>query len=166
MPHRYGAGVTASPIRTARPTLVTLVYCVRADEVLLLERAKPPFAGHWVAPGGKVEPGESPVEGAVRELREETGLRAKRAVLRGVLTETSPRDDWQWLIFAYLVRDFEGGLAGDQREGVLRWWPLADWSRIPMPEADQRFFEPVVLGAGEPYEATFHYDADLRLLPR
>jgi 8-oxo-dGTP pyrophosphatase MutT (NUDIX family) len=149
---------------TASPTLATLVYCLRDGEVLLLERRKEPFPGFWVAPGGKIEPGESPVDGAVRELREETGLRARRPVLRGVITETSPRDDWQWLIFAYVVREFDGEVASDQREGRLRWWPVADWPRIPMPDADRRFFEPVVLGDGEPHEPIFHYDADLRLL--
>jgi 8-oxo-dGTP pyrophosphatase MutT (NUDIX family) len=156
MPH-------ADPTPPGRPVLVTLVYCLRDGEVLLLQRAKPPFPGLWVAPGGKIEPGESPAEGAVRELREETGLRARRAVLRGLLTETSPREDWQWLIFAYVVRAFDGELAGDHREGRLRWWPLRDRTGIPMPDADREFFDPVVLGTGSPYERTFHYDADLRL---
>jgi 8-oxo-dGTP pyrophosphatase MutT (NUDIX family) len=146
------------------PTLVTLVYCLRDAEVLLLERAKEPFPGHWVAPGGKVEPGESPVECAVRELREETGLQARDALLRGVITETSPRDDWQWLIFAYVVHDFDGEVGGDQREGVLKWWSVQDWQQIPMPEADRVFFAPVVLSTGAPYEQTFHYDAELRLI--
>lgn len=156
--------VTAST--GAQPTLVTLVYCLRDGQVLLLERRKPPFPGLWVAPGGKVEPGESPAEGAVRELREETGLAAGRAVLRGVITETAPRDDWQWLIFAYVVREAAGEVTGDSREGTLRWWPLPEWPQIPMPDADLQFFAPVVFGTGEPYERTFHYDAELRLLPR
>lgn len=91
-------------------------------------------------------------------------LRAGHATLRGVITETSPRPDWQWLIFAYVVRDFDGELTDDHREGRLRWWPLRDRTGIPMPEADQQFFDPVVLGTGGPYECTFHYDAELRLL--
>jgi 8-oxo-dGTP diphosphatase len=150
--------------RHSGPTLATLVYCLHEGEVLLIERNKDPFAGAWVAPGGKVEHGESPAECAVRELSEETGLRARDPLLRGIITETAPRDDWQWLIFAYVVREFDGELAGDHREGTLRWWPLRGWSRIPMPEADRLFFGPVVLGTGAPHEPTFHYDADLNLI--
>ncbi|MCA1712355.1 MAG: NUDIX domain-containing protein [Actinobacteria bacterium] len=42
--------------------------------VLLLRYDDPPPMGvHWSTPGGGLEPGESPREAAVRELREETG---------------------------------------------------------------------------------------------
>ena len=42
--------------------------------ILLVRRARPPQAGHWSVPGGHLEPDETPQEGAVRELAEETGL--------------------------------------------------------------------------------------------
>jgi 8-oxo-dGTP diphosphatase len=53
-----------------------------AGEVLLLRRAYPP--GDWVLPGGNAEAGESPVETAVREVREETGLHLEPDRLIGV----------------------------------------------------------------------------------
>lgn len=45
-------------------------------EVLLLQGRDPAYPDdlHWVSIGGAVEPGESLVEGALRELREETGI--------------------------------------------------------------------------------------------
>ncbi len=42
--------------------------------VLLIERARPPFAGCWALPGGFVDYGEDPGAAVRREVEEETGL--------------------------------------------------------------------------------------------
>jgi 8-oxo-dGTP pyrophosphatase MutT (NUDIX family) len=54
-----------------------------AGRVLLFHGIDPgnPADDYWVTPGGGLEPGETPVQGAVRELFEETGLRADPAEL-------------------------------------------------------------------------------------
>ena len=55
--------------------LSAVVYVERGDEILLLQRAQgSALAGEWFLPGGMVEPGELPEEGARRELAEEAGL--------------------------------------------------------------------------------------------
>jgi 8-oxo-dGTP diphosphatase len=51
-----------------------LVLLVRDGRLLLARKRRGLGTGLLVAPGGKVEPGESAVEAAVRELAEETGL--------------------------------------------------------------------------------------------
>jgi 8-oxo-dGTP diphosphatase len=43
-------------------------------KVLLIERAREPFAGQWAFPGGFIDVGETPEQAAERELEEETGL--------------------------------------------------------------------------------------------
>lgn len=53
-------------------TVDALVRC--AGKILLITRGKRPGQGLWALPGGFLEPQEAMLEGARRELREETGL--------------------------------------------------------------------------------------------
>lgn len=64
--------------RAARVVLVD-----REDRTLLLRGGDPARPGErwWFTPGGGLDAGETPAEGAVRELREETGLRIAPAEL-------------------------------------------------------------------------------------
>jgi 8-oxo-dGTP diphosphatase len=48
----------------------------RGGELLLVRHKKPDRDAYWVLPGGRLEPGETIPECAVRELAEETGLAA------------------------------------------------------------------------------------------
>lgn len=48
-----------------------------AAQVLLVQRRNPPDAGLWGFPGGHVEPGETALAAAARELFEETGVTAR-----------------------------------------------------------------------------------------
>jgi 8-oxo-dGTP diphosphatase len=48
------------------------VLCVRDDRILLVARDR----SRWALPGGRIRRGEAPHEAALRELEEETTLRA------------------------------------------------------------------------------------------
>ena len=60
----------------ARPLLAASVAVFRDGRVLLAQRINEPGAGLFALPGGQVEPGETMGAAALRELYEETGVRA------------------------------------------------------------------------------------------
>lgn len=62
------------PIDT--PRLGAIAVVIRQSNVLLVQRRKAPDAGFWGFPGGHVEFGETALDAAVRELREETSVTA------------------------------------------------------------------------------------------
>ena len=146
-----------------------LVYALRGgshkDEVLLMHRRKKPNLGLWIAPGGKVEPGESPHETARREFLEETGLEASELHLRGFCTLVPLLKQYPWFIFVYATRDFQGMLSADCEEGDLAWVVLEDYlAALPKPQADA-IFAPRILTADEGlFQAKFVYDAENRLV--
>lgn len=61
----------------AEPLRVVCAVLERGDRVLAARRPEgKALAGLWEFPGGKIEPGETPPEALVRELREELGIEA------------------------------------------------------------------------------------------
>jgi 8-oxo-dGTP diphosphatase len=56
------------------PVAGVIAVVMREREFVLVRRRNPPDAGLWGYPGGKIELGETIIEAALRELREETGM--------------------------------------------------------------------------------------------
>ncbi len=148
-----------------RYVLSVLVYVQRGDEVLVMRRNKEPNLGLWIAPGGKVEVGESPHETACREMLEETSLVVDDLRLRGFCTEVSPLPEWNWMLFIYTTRTFSGVVQPDLREGDFAWLPVSTYlNDLPIPQADM-IFAPRVLRMDEGvFQAKFVYDEALKLV--
>jgi 8-oxo-dGTP diphosphatase len=63
------------------------VYARRSGRVLVIHHRR---LATWLPLGGELEPGETPLEAAVRELREESGLAGRFARLRGACDGVPP----------------------------------------------------------------------------
>jgi 8-oxo-dGTP diphosphatase len=75
----------AEPSPPVPAVAVGLIARDQAGRLLLIRRGKPPARGTWSVPGGRVEPGETLAQAAVRELAEETGLTARVGAVAGVV---------------------------------------------------------------------------------
>ena len=91
----------------------------------------------WVGIGGKFEPGESPEDCAVREVREETGLTMRSWSYRGIVTFVS--DEWGTeYMHLFHSTDFSGELR-DCDEGELEWVDKERLLTLPIWEGDRIF---------------------------
>ncbi|MRX42700.1 8-oxo-dGTP diphosphatase [Agromyces kandeliae] len=130
-------------------------------EVLLGRKKHGLGAGNYVGLGGKLEPGESAADAAVREVEEESGLVVASVDLesRGRLTYLFPhREEWSQVSNVFVVRAFAGDPTPSD-ELDPEWFALED---VPLSEMwdDARRWLPGVL-AGGTVRRTYVFGADL-----
>ncbi len=132
-----------------------------AEPEVLLGFKKTGFgAGKWVGLGGHIEPGEKPVQAAVREVAEESSLVVPPDSLSHLasLTFVFPaRPSWDQTAEVFVTTQYEGQPA-ESDELVPIWFPV---SELPFDEMwdDARYWLPIVLG-GERVTATITFGAD------
>lgn len=123
----------------------TLCYIFRHEEVLMLYRNKKKndfHEGKWNGLGGKVEVGESALQGVKREVLEESGLSIENPKLQGVCYFPSFDGEVE-LMYLYCATEFTGELI-DCNEGDLSWIKKQDLLSLNIWESDQIFL-PYVL---------------------
>jgi 8-oxo-dGTP diphosphatase len=153
----------------ARKVIPAVLVYVRAalpdgERVLMLHRNSPDrpddyHAGKWNGLGGKLEPDESFVDAARREVREESGLEVQDVRPLGVLQFPSfkAHKDEDWLVFVLTadvgVDAVSRPLSGP--EGDLHWKRSDELLSLNLWPGDRFFIEHVI--ARRPFAGTIWY---------
>lgn len=143
-----------SPVERA-----TLVLTIRDDRMLLIHKKRGLGAGKFNGPGGRIEPGETPLQGAIREVQEElcvtpTGL-AQAGELRFQFADGHAIQG-----YVFTATDVVGE-PRETDEAIPCWFPL---SALPYHNmwADDRIWMPLVLERRY-FSARFLFDGELML---
>lgn len=139
------------------------LIAVQDGKVLLLQK---PRRGWFVAPGGKMESGESIYEAAIREFKEETNVTPHAVHLKGIYTMVIKDGDQvidEWMLYTFIAKGVEGTPFKETREGKIDWYDMDQLHELPMAEGDRTNLLFAVQQPGMQY-GTFEYTADFELL--
>jgi len=117
--------------------LVSAVALIDPEGRILLAQRPPgkSLAGLWEFPGGKVEPGETPEQALIRELKEEIGIDTQVSCLAPLTFASHSYPDFHLLMPLFACRRWQG--IPTPREGQTLAWVRPDRLRdYPMPPAD------------------------------
>lgn len=136
----YKKAWAAAPYPVKHATIDAVVE--QSGHVLVVKRKAEPGAGLWAIPGGHLEPLETQLNGAIRELKEETGLKVPEAVLRGSIAGEKTFDDpYRSTLGRVITQAFYFKLAddvklpkvripkgehGEDEVSKLKWLPISE----------------------------------------
>ena len=142
---------------------MTNCLLLKDNKVLLLQK---PRRGWWVAPGGKMEPGESVRDSCIREYREETCIYLRNPNIKGIFTFIIKDGDKiisEWMMFTFFSTNADGVNVDESAEGKIVWHDLDDVKNLPMAEGDYHILDYMIHGNGIIY-GTFTYTPDFELI--
>ncbi len=137
----------------------TLLFVIREGEILLIRKKRGLGAGKINGPGGRLEPGETPAQAAVRETREELCIAAAAPSLRGEL-HFQFVDGYSLLCSVFTSGEFTG-TPTETDEATPLWTPLDAIPYHDMWEDDARWLPGMI--EGRTFRGYFVFDGDKML---
>lgn len=134
----------------------TLVFVFRDDEVLLINKKTGLGKGKVNGPGGKVDPGETPEQAAIRECQEELHITVSELEYCGEHCFQFV-DGYSIHVYVYRTRKFTG-LPTETREAEPLWVPVDSIPYDDMWEDDKHWLPMVI--RGEKFQTRWIFDGD------
>ena len=120
-------------------TNMCMVYDRNNDSVIVQERVL-----NWTGisfPGGHVETGESFMQSAIREVKEETGLTVTNMKPCGIVHWDHLDTGDKYLVFLYRTEDFTGEMISETKEGKVYWMKLDELMKTDPKKLSPNFHE-------------------------
>jgi 8-oxo-dGTP diphosphatase len=134
----------------------TLLFIVREEKILLIHKKRGFGAGKINGPGGKVDPGETPLESALRETFEELGIKPLGTEASGEL-HFQFRDGFSLHCTVFLAHAFEG--EPQETDEALPFWISLDAIPYDKMWADDRYWLPLLI-RGARFTGFFEFDGE------
>lgn len=121
---------------TMNSKVMTLVFITKEDLVLLGYKTRGFGANLWNGFGGKVENGESLLEGAARELKEECNLVAELNHIGCILVNHEEKNTL-YIVHIFYATTFSGQITESEEMSPINWFDMNNmpyekmWSNVP-----------------------------------
>lgn len=141
----------------------TLSFVMHGDDVLMMKRApyKRVFPNQYNGLGGHIERDEDPLSGAIREIKEESGLDVHTVRLRTIHNIDAGKETGI-LLFVYTAISDSRDVTQENSEGRLEWIPTYKILEIDLVE-DLPYLLPIVLDMDDsqaPIHVHVSYDSE------
>jgi len=140
----------------------TLLFVVQDGRALLIHKQRGLGAGKINGPGGKIEAGETPLEGAIREVEEELCITPIDPEEMGILRFAFV-DGLHLHCTVFRAEKFTG-TPTETAEAIPEWFALDDIPYDRMWEDDQHWLPRVL--KGEKFDSCFDFDGEKMLSKR
>lgn len=140
--------------------IATNCYLINSNGHILLAMKKRGFGvGKWNGSGGKIQPGETPEDTAVREVKEEIGIHLDKKDLQkiGEVSYRNPDPNWGMYVHIYVAKNWKGEPV-ETEEMKPQWFDPKDVLALPAWSDFKYLFAKIV--AQEKFKAEFMYTDD------
>ncbi len=135
--------------------LLNLCLIHKDDEILLAMKKRGFGAGRWNGFGGKIKKGESIEKSAIREVKEESGIKAKKLEKKGIIEFEFNKDPEILEVHIFNITDYYGD-PQETEEMKPQWFPIKG---IPYNQMwpDDQYWIPIFL-EGKYFKGKFLFE--------
>lgn len=126
------------PDGNRRPLVGVGVVVLRGEDVLLVQRGRPPRVGEWSLPGGKQEWGETVRQAACREVCEETGVEIMLGGLIDVVDLIAPPEERHYTLVDFWAIWQSGDVCAGDDAADASWFDSRAIASLPLWDETRR----------------------------